>query len=109
MEAIDLKKQLTLDPVVRSAPLNYHERTGMILPPNSILQKNLIKIETFAAENKIKINAKKTNIMLFNTSKNYDFPPEFKLNDGEYLGVLSESRLLGVQIQTNLKWDSNYL
>ena len=46
----------------------------------------------------MKINAKKTNIMLFNTSKNYDFPPEFKLNDGEYLGVLSEARLLGVQI-----------
>ena len=107
LEAIDLKKQLTLDPVVRSAPLNYHERTGMILPPNSILQKNLTKIETFAAENKMKVNAKKTNIMLFNTSKNYDFPPEFKLSDGEYLGVLSESRLLGVQIQTNLKWDSN--
>ena len=32
-EAIDLKKQLVKDPIQRPAPLNYHERTGHILPP----------------------------------------------------------------------------
>ena len=32
---IDLKKALVKDPVERQKPLDYHERTGHILPSNS--------------------------------------------------------------------------
>ena len=39
-EAIELKKQLTLDPVQRPYPLNYHEMTQHVLP--LFFSKNLI-------------------------------------------------------------------
>ena len=51
-EAIQLKTQLIPDPVKRPYPLKYHERTQQIFPPyNSVLQKNLSKIETFTQNN----------------------------------------------------------
>ena len=44
LEAINLKKQLVIDPVVRPQPLCYHERTSHILGPSQLLQSNLIGI-----------------------------------------------------------------
>ena len=71
-EAINLKKQLINDPVQRPYPLNYHERTKQILI-NSKLQENLNKIEQFTIDNKMKINEKKSKVMIFNTSKKKHF------------------------------------
>ena len=45
-EAIDLKKQLVVDPSARPAPLTYNERSGHVLPAGrSILQSNLNRIK----------------------------------------------------------------
>ena len=107
-EAIELKKQLIKDPVQRAFPLNYHERTKHIFPiENSILQNNLIKVEKFSEKNKMKINESKSKIMIFNTSKNYDFPPEFSFSNGEFLEVLESTRLLGVVLSSDLRWAAN--
>ena len=105
-EAINLKKQLINDPVQRPYPLNYHERTKQILE-SSKLQNNLIKIDKFTVKNKMKINEKKTKIMIFNRSKKFDFPPELSFQSGEILECLNETKLLGVQLSSSLKWNSN--
>ena len=105
-EAINLKKRLINDPVQRSFPLNYHERTQHVLPVSS-LQTQLNKIEQFTVENKMKINAAKSKIMIFNKSKKYDFPPEYTFNDGKILEIIEESKLLGIQLTTDLRWAAN--
>ena len=105
-EAINLKKQLIKDSSQRPYPLNYHERTEQVLSV-STLQEQLLKIERFTIENKMKINTSKSNIMIFNRAKNHDFPPEYAFSDGEQLDVVEEIRLLGIQLTTDLKWNSN--
>ena len=107
LEAIELKKQLISDPVERPYPLNYHERTRQVLPAGSILQKNLDKIELFTENNKMKINAGKSKVMIFNKSRKNDFPPELAFKDGAILECLEETKLLGINLQSDLKWNSN--
>ena len=104
--AINLKKQLMDDPVQRPYPLNYHERTKQVLR-YSTLQANLNKIEHFTIKNKMKINEKKTKIMMFNMSKKIDFPPELSFKSGEILECLNETKLLGIKLNSMLKWNSN--
>ena len=45
--------------------------------------------------------------MIFNNSRSYDFPPELSFSDGSHLQVVEETKLLGVMLQSNLKWNSN--
>ena len=54
----------------------------------------------------MKVNKKKTKIMLFNNAKKNDFTPVMKL-DNELLEVSEEIKLLGVKITTDLKWNAN--
>ena len=106
-EAIEMKKQLIADSAERPFPLNYHERTQQILPPGSILQENLNKIENFTLNNQMQINPQKSKVMLFNKSRKFDFPPEFYFRDGNILECLEETKLLGILLSSSLKWDSN--
>ena len=107
-EAISLKQQLISDPVTRPSPLNYHERTRQIFPTqHSLLQRNLIRIEDFTVNNKMVINEKKSNIMLFNKSRKFDFPPEFAFRNKQQLEIVQETRLLGLVISTDLGWEAN--
>ena len=55
----------------------------------------------------MQINESKSKIMMFNHSKKYDFPPEFSFSNAENLEVLSETKLLGIQLSSNLRWFSN--
>ena len=61
-------------------------------------------MEDFAKSNQMVINHKKLNIMMFNRAKNYTFPPELSFEDGSFLTVISEVKLLGVIISDDLKW-----
>ena len=103
---IDLKRALINDPVERQRPLGYHERTGHILPQNmNDLQLTLDDVHSFTENNLMKINVGKTKIMLFNTSRLYDFQPEVLLpHTDSFLDVVENTRLLGIQISTDLKW-----
>ena len=48
--------------------------------------------------------------MLFSKSQNVDFPPEVKLPDSEnILDALESTKLLGIQITTDLKWNEQNL
>ena len=107
--AIKLKASLLPDPVVREKPLNFNERTKHILPLcNNQLQEQLEDLKRFATKKLLKIKEKKSNVMKFNFSRSYDFPPEL-LIDGfnEKLNVINETRLLGVIISNDLKWGAN--
>ena len=55
----------------------------------------------------MKINKKKSNIMIFNKSKKYDFPPEFAFSNGVNLDCIEETKLLGITLNTSLRWASN--
>ena len=105
-EAVNLKKHLIKDPVKRPYPLNFHERTEHVFPQSS-LQSQLLKIENFTISNKMKINTSKSNIMIFNKAKNFDFQPEYAFRNGQTLSVIEETRLLGIQLRTDLRWSSN--
>ena len=68
LEAIDMKTQLHQAPVeARVQPDTFHERTGhQLLTKQSKVFQNLQKTEKYAEVNKMKINYKKTKLMVFN-------------------------------------------
>ena len=106
--SIPLKDLLVPDPVVQPQPVNFHQRTGHILPTdNNLLQFYLNDAEIFINNNGMKINKKKSNVMMFNKSRKYDFPPELKFSDGTNLDVISEVKLLGIIVSDDLKWQKN--
>ena len=44
---------------------------------------------------------------MFNMSKKRDFPPELSFKSGEILECLNETKLLGIKLNSMLKWYSN--
>ena len=52
------------------------------------------------------INSSKTKTMLFNFTNNFQFSTRLKL-ENEILETVTETRLLGTIISSDLKWDSN--
>ena len=107
-EAVDLKTKLKLDEEnTLVKPLTYHERTQHILPPeNSKVQQQLNEIVLYAEENEMKLNKKKTKVIVFNTAKTRDFLPKLKLEE-ETIEVVEKMKLLGVQVTSDLKWNAN--
>ena len=55
----------------------------------------------------MKINESKSKVMIFNKSRKYDFPPELAFKNGEILECLEETKLLGIWLSSNLKWQAN--
>ena len=105
--SINLKKSLMQDPQERARPLNKHERTRMILKPEAnIVQSELDRFCKFVTENKFVISKKKCYTMVFTRSRNYDFPPEFSLGDSEFLAEKEETTILGIKVQSSLRWES---
>ena len=75
--SINLKNCLKVDQSDRPQPLAFRERTNQILPAeNNLLQFYLSDTEKYLTENRMKINKSKTQIMVFNKSRKWDFPPE---------------------------------
>ena len=107
-EAVNMRKQLSMLPVdSRPQPDNYHDRTGHTLEPrNSRVYSQLVQTEKYAAKHKMKINYKKTKLMLFNPGQAMDFHPRFQLG-GHSIEMVEESKLLGVIIRSDLSWSSN--
>ena len=55
----------------------------------------------------MKINERKTKVILFNKAIKYDFMPHLTIDNGSPLEVVEEVRLLGVQVRSDLSWRSN--
>ena len=102
---INLKSSLIPDNESRPLPLNYYERTKMIINPSeNILQDELNKFHVEVTANKLVINEKKSQIMVCNPSKTITFPPEFSIGPSGILEVKPVLKILGIQIQNDLKW-----
>ena len=76
------------------------------LPSSSYkMQSHLNKIQTWSTENKVKINEKKSNFMIF-TRCQTDFTSRLLLNNNN-LEQVNIIRLLGLWITDNMSWQMN--
>ena len=108
-EAINVKEKLVSVPKsVRPMPDTYHARTGLALPKEQSAIYQQQHEAKYADNNGMKLNRKKTKLMLFNTCKNCDFMPDFSV-DGHQIEVEVEEeiKLLGLYIRSDLKWSTN--
>jgi hypothetical protein len=107
-EAINLPEQLVKVPVSqRPQPDCFHARTGHALPlENSKVFNQLKKTRDYAKTNEMKLNYKKTKVIVFNPCRSIDFMPEISIDDHE-LEVVDEIRLLGLILRSDMKWTSN--
>ena len=86
-------------------PLNFHERHGFALPPEtSILQHKLKDLLEFTNKNQMKINMKKTKVIPFNFTKSKDFIPELAFPGGANLEVIYQTKLVGIIVDSSLSW-----
>ena len=105
-EAVKLKEKLVSVPD-RPQPDVYHARTGHEIPSeNSEVFKKLIATNQYAQVNDMKLNFKKTKLMIFNNAKTMDFMPNLEV-EGKEIEVVEEMRILGLIVRTDLKWSSN--
>ena len=107
-EAIKMKEQLTpVEIKNRPQPDSFHARTGHeFRPENSRVYNQLLKTEQYAKDNNMKLNYKKTKLMLFNPGSARDFMPKFIINSEE-LELVEETTLLGVKLRSDLSWSAN--
>ena len=107
-ESINLKENLDFLPASeRPLPDTFHAQTGHVLPiEKSLVFKQLLKTEEYCAKNAMKINQKKTKMMVFNPCIAWDFLPDMSL-DGQELEMVEELKLLGVVLRGDMKWTSN--
>ena len=104
--SINLKKSLIADPKDRPRPLQYQERHHTILnPEEDILQQELDRFYLWSIQNKLPINRKKCLTMKFSRSRSYDFPMEYTLGSPTILEERTTLKILGIQIQSNLRWN----
>ena len=77
------------------------------LPPQNIKsQENLDQIAEWTTRNKMKLNKKKTEVMIFNFTNDYQFKTRLYIEDS-LLEIVSQTKLLGTIISSDLKWHSN--
>ena len=80
---------------------------NQIIPNENLkTQKNLDSIQKWTEDRQMVLNEKKTKNMIFNFSKTRQFTTDVKLKN-ETLEVVDETKLLGVYITSDLKWNRN--
>ena len=105
--SVNLKKSLIPDPRERPRPLNYSERTRMILnPQENVLQMEVDSFCRFTTENRFVINQSKCYVMKFNRSRKFDFPAEIDIGGGRNVEVVPTLKILGIQVENTLKWNA---
>ena len=87
-------------------PNDIPDHNGYIDPRNLLSQKHINDISQWTVDHKMKLNHKKSNIMIFNFSKTKQFTTRLTMND-EILPVVRKMKLLGTIICDDLKWDEN--
>ena len=55
----------------------------------------------------MKLNNKKTKCIPFNSSKSRDFMPQLQLEDGTYVEVIYQLKLVGLVINSELNWSAH--
>ena len=77
------------------------------LPNDNILsQQYLNRIETWTDDMKVKLNVKKSKVMVSNFTEDYQFSTRLYL-ENTLLEIVNETKLLGTIITSDLKWSKN--
>ena len=101
---------LILNETTLPKPLNFHDRTGHILPKNNNLQTRIGEIEQFCRIQQMQINHKKTHTAIFNTAISRDCYPRLLNSSGIPYENKEEFKLLGVHFTTDqkigIRWDT---
>ena len=108
--AINLKNCVVPNPDPNPPrPLAYHDRTGHVLPEgfDCPVQKELDRLVLYCDQNEMQINHDKTKVMMFSNSRNYDYMPKLSVQADTYLKVVEEHKLLGIIVQSDLRWHAN--
>lgn len=80
---------------------------NLIIPAENLKSQDYInKIKMWTDNQKMILNQKKTKVMIFNFSDKYQFTTRLRLNN-ENLEIEKKTKLLGVVITVDLKWDEN--
>ena len=69
-------------------------------------QEWLDMINDWTIQQKMVINEKKSKVLIFNYTKNYQFTTRLSIN-GQGLDVINSTKLLGTILTDNLSWDMN--
>ena len=69
-------------------------------------QTNINHISNWTEKQKMMLNIKKTNYMVFNFTNNHQFSTRFSINK-EHIEEKQNVKLLGTIISSNLKWEEN--
>ena len=81
--------------------------SNLVLPSKNLkLHENLQTISDWTDKQKMKLNLKKSNAMIFNFSRQNQFTTRLQLK-GENLSVIKGTTLLGTKITDDLCWDEN--
>ena len=108
-QSIDMKECL-IPNINPTRPETFHDRTNHILPSTAYtLQDDLNDLVQYSENHEMKINTKKSKVMMFNTAKKYAGRPTLTLPGmgQENLEVVEKYKLLGVMIRSDLRWHDN--
>ena len=107
-ESVNMTTQLDSVPLVdRPLPDTFRARTGHKLKSDqSKVSDQLIEIQKYAKDNKMKLNVAKTKLILFNPLRSKDFMPEIEVENTR-VDLVDQVKLLGVVLTSNLSWSAN--
>ena len=69
-------------------------------------QEYINKIYDWTQENKMMLNQKKSNAMIFNFCKDFKFTTRIQIRN-QTMDIVNEAKLLGVMLNDQLTWDDN--
>jgi hypothetical protein len=79
----------------------------LFLPSTSIQsQSHMDKISEWTQQKQMKLNEKKSNLMIFNFTRNYQFSTRVYLNNS-LVDIIDQTTLLGTVVSTDMSWHSN--
>merc|ERR1712106_1270594 len=91
----------------RPEPHTFDERfKTKIMDDKNVLQEVIDDLTVFAGQRQMQINADKSSVMKFTTSRTKAFPSEIKLGD-KFIEVKSKMKILGLIITSDLRWEEN--
>ena len=89
-----------------SFPSDIPTDTNFIPSENLTSAKFIEEIQKWTTDKKMKLNQKKTKVMIFNFTNNYKFTTRLMMNN-ENIEVVNKSKLLGTIVSDKLTWDEN--
>ena len=89
-----------------SVPSDLPMHNQVVPAENLESQRYINEIQAWTKNKKMILNQKKTKVMIFNFSEKHQFTTRLQLED-ENLEIINKTKLLGVQITDDLRWEEN--